>query len=399
MSLLLALCLPAAATDLAIRGEALHPVSGPMIPDGVVLIADGNITAIGPASQVAIPDGVPVITGAVVTPGLVDGLSTAGLTGIHNIEGDQDHRETSAPVQPRLRALDGFDPWEPLIDWVQQHGTTTLQVGPSPGAAVAGRTAVVTSEADTAGAQVLVADGMMVFSLGDAPKQMFAGDGARSRMGTAALIRQALTEAQEYAARRRLSLGDRAEVDLGLQALAEVVSGKRRALFHAHRADDLLTALRITEEFGLDAVLAGGAEAYLVRNQIAAADVPVLVGPMMLRSWGPSERTNASFRNAALLVDAGVTVGVMTGFEGYVPKVRVPLFEAAIAAGHGLGRDRALHAATLGSATILGIDDRAGSLQVGKRADVAVFDGDPFEYTTHVCSVIVGGAIVSETCR
>ena len=169
---------------------------------------------------------------------------------------------------------------------------------------------------------------------------------------------------------------------------------------HAHKAHDIQTALRISEEFGLRLVIAGAAEAYLVRDALAAAEVPVLVGPVMIRAWNASgEAGNASFENASLLRKAGVNVGIMSGFEGYVPKVRVVLWEAAIAAVYGLGFDGALHAVTLGNAKILGIDDRVGSLEVGKDADIAVFDGDPFEYTTHACTVLINGVIVSETCR
>lgn len=391
--------LSALAADLAVRGAQVHPVSGPVIQDGVVLVSGGRIQAIGPAAEVPIPEGVPVIEGAVVTPGLVDGLSTAGLTGILNHGPDQDHRETARPRHPELRAHDGFDPWEPLVGWVREHGTTTLQVGPSPGAVVAGRSAIVASAPRADGASVLVGDGAMVFTLGEAPKGLFGSAGVSSRMGAAAEVRQALGDARDYAARRRLGLRDRPTPDLGLDALVDVLERRRAAIVHAHRADDLLTALRIAEEFDIDVVLAGAAEGYLVRDAIAAAGVPVLVGPVMQRGWRTGETANASFRNAAYLVEAGVTVGFMSGFEGYVPKVRVLLWEAAIAATYGLGPDQALHAATLGGATVLGIAREVGSLEVGKRADVAVFDGDPFEYATHVCAVVARGVVVSEACR
>jgi len=269
-----------------------------------------------------------------------------------------------------------------------------MQVGPSPGPVVAGRAAIVATPPGPEGAQVVEPDGPMVVSLGEAPKQTFQPDfGVHTRMGTAAAFRQALAEAGEYARRRRLALADRPPVDLGLDALAELIGGKRRVIVHAHRADDLLTALRIAGEFDLDLVLAGAAEAYLVRDAIAAADVPVLVGPVMLRSWSPSERTNASFRNAAFLADAGVRVGFMSGFEGYVPKVRVVLWEAAVAAAHGLGAERALQALTIDNARIMGIDRSVGSLEVGKYGDLVLFDGDPFEYTSHVTATVVAGVV------
>ena len=213
------------------------------------------------------------------------------------------------------------------------------------------------------------------------------------------MIRQALVEAQDYAARRALPMADRPPVDLGLDALVDLLEGRRRALVHAHRADDIDTALRIADEFDLDIVLAGASEAWLMADTIAEAGVPVLVGPVMARSWREGEQRNSSFSCAGALADAGVQVAFMSGYEGYVPKVRVVLWEAAVAAANGLGPERTLRALTLDAARILGIDDQTGSLEVGKRADLAVFDGDPLEYTTHACAVLVGGEVVSESCR
>jgi imidazolonepropionase-like amidohydrolase len=238
----------------------------------------------------------------------------------------------------------------------------------------------------------------VVFTLGDPAKRV--NQGPSSRMGAAAAIRQALTEAGEYRERRKLPLADRPPIDLGLEALMELLDGKRRAVIVAHRADDLLTAIRLIEAFELDAVLSGATEGYLVRDALAAAKVPVLVGPVMARSWGmDGERANASYENAALMADVGVPIGFTGGFEGYVPKVRVVLWEAAIAAANGLGSERALEALTLGGARIVGQDAELGSIDVGKRGDLVVFDGDPFEYTSHVCTVVSGGVVVSGECR
>ena len=178
-----------------------------------------------------------------------------------------------------------------------------------------------------------------------------------------------------------------------------MVDGSRKAIFHAHRADDIVTALRIAEEFGLDAQVVGASEAWLVTDELAAAEVPVLLGPIMSRSWFEGELRNSNFEAAAILRDAGVTVGFIGGFEGYVPKVRLVGFEAAIAAGNGLGMSDALRAVTLTNAELLGIDGELGSLDVGKRADIVLWDGDPFETTSHACAVLVGGEVVSTTCR
>ncbi|MEZ4237950.1 MAG: amidohydrolase family protein [Myxococcota bacterium] len=380
--------------DLVVLADEVRPVDGPVISQGAVLVRDGKIAAVGGQSDVDVPEGAVVLRGAVVTPGLVDGLTAAGLTGPYNQPQDQDHDEPGLPVAAALRAVDAYAPWDPLVDWLREHGVTTIASGPSPGSPVGGRT-VVTSTAPGGG--VRVADGMLVLTLGEAAKEL---EGSHSRMGSAAEIRQAFALAAEYRARRALPLADRAPVDLALEPLAEALAGERRVVVFARRADDLLTALRLREDLGLDVVLAGATEAYLVRDAIAAAGVPVLVGPPMARAWSSSgEAHNGTFENAALLAAVGVPIGFGTGYEAYVPKVRVVLFEAAIAAANGLGPERALRAATLGGAEILGIADRTGSLTVGKDADLVVFDGDPFEYATHVCTVIVGGQVLEETCR
>ena len=391
------LAMLASAQDLAVRGDVVYPVRGEPIENGVVLVRDGQIAEVGGMDEVRIPSGYTVIKGKAVTPGLIDGLSQVGLTGIWNNDGaDQDHRERGR-VNPQLRAIDAYNSWEPLVGWLREHGVTTVQIGPSPGGLVAGRAAVVQTLAQAPDSVAIESDGAMVFTLGEAAQR---GDGPGSRMGTAADIRQALTRAKEYGERRQLPLADRPEQDLGLDALVDVLSGERRAVFVAHRADDLLTALRIRDEFGLQMTLAGASEAYLVREQLAEARVPVLVGPVMIRNPSlESETANASFENAALLAEAGVPVGFTGGFEGYVPKVRVVLWEAAIAAANGLGRERTLEALTYAPAAFLGIEEKLGSIEAGKQADLVVFDGDPFETTSHVCTVIVNGSVVSDTCR
>jgi imidazolonepropionase-like amidohydrolase len=170
------------------------------------------------------------------------------------------------------------------------------------------------------------------------------------------------------------------------------VSGKTPAIFNVYRADDIDTAIRIGTEFHLKYMLASVTEGYLIRDKIKLAGVPCLVGAVM-QPVESMETANATYENAALLQQAGIPVAIMTGYVAYVPKSRVLLFEAAIAAANGLGLEGALRAITISPAKILGIDDRVGSLSKGKDADVVVFDGDPFEYTSHVEQVMVQGTV------
>ena len=388
----------AAAERYAFRGAQVLPVSGPPITDGLVVTEGERITWVGPWDPARVPEGARLFEGAVVTPGLVDALTTAGLTGPHNQPFDQDHAEGDSPVRPELRAADAFDPHDPLLDWLGGLGITVLHVSPSPGQPVSGRTAVL---ANRRGLETRdgAAPGALLFTLGDAAGQRFGQAGSAGRMGNVATIREALVAAQDHAARQRLPLADRPPRDLGLEALGEALRGERRVVVHAHEAADIAAALELGREFGLDWILAGGAEAWLVAEELAAAEVPVILGPVMARSWRPGEQRNSSFAAAGILSDAGVPVAFMSGYEGYVPKVRVVLWEAAVAGANGLGPERTLRSLTLEAAEILGIDAEVGSLEVGKQAHVALWDGDPLETTTHACAVLSAGELLSETCR
>lgn len=402
----LAAAAPTTAQDLVVRGAVVHTMAGEAIRDGVVLVRGGKIERVGPASSVRVPEGVRVLSAEVVTPGLVDARGTAGLTGLYNVPADQDVNETTGQNQAEIRAFDGFNPREELLDYLLSFGITTIHTGPAAGNPVAGQSAIFKTAGDLKSAMVLDTVAMMVFSLGEAPKDTYGRERKppTTRMKTAAMIREALLEARDYAAtwdawqKGKKDPAKRPARDLRKEALARVLAGDVPALFYAHRADDLLTALRIAGEFGLRAVLDGASEAYLVRDAIRAANVPVIVGPTMIRA-ASDETRNASFENAAFLHAAGIPIAIQSGYEGYVPKTRVALWEAAVAASNGLPFEAALRALTIDAARVLGIDRRVGSLERGKDADLALFDGDPLEYTSHVTAVVVDGAVVREAAR
>ncbi|HLM62616.1 MAG TPA: amidohydrolase family protein, partial [Pyrinomonadaceae bacterium] len=168
-------------------------------------------------------------------------------------------------------------------------------------------------------------------------------------------------------------------------------------LVTAHRAQDIMTALRIAKEFNIRIVLDGAAESFLVINEIKASGFPVIIHPTMYRAGGELE--SLSMTTASKLRAAGITVALQSGFENYVPKTRVVLFEAGVAAANGLSMRDALATITIDAAKILGLDKRIGSIERGKDADLAMYDGDPFEYTTHCIGTMINGQIVSETIR
>jgi len=391
----------AAPAQIAVRGGVVHTMNGPAITDGVVVITEGRITAIGTADEVRIPDGYEVLTAAVVTPGLIDVHGTVGLTGILNVPHDQDHLENSAPIQPELRAIDAYNPQEPLIAWVRSFGVTTVHTGHSPGAPVSGQTMIVKT-AGTTMADVVV-DEATALAVTLTPPPSFGGGSKlfTTRAKTVALLRQELIKAREYRAKQqRAEQDDELDApnrDLHLETMVQVLDGDLALMVTAHRSRDIVNALRLAAEFELRLWLDGAAEAHQVLPLIKQADVPVLLHPTMMRAFAETE--NGSMETAATLQAAGIPFAIQSGYESYVPKVRVILLEAAVAAAHGLGFDGALAAITIEPARILGIEERVGSLATGKDGDLALYDGDPFEYTTHCVGVVIEGRVVSAEVR
>jgi len=389
-----------AQAQLAVRGDLVHTMAGESITDGVVLMKDGKITAVGPASEITIPEGYDLLTAAVVTPGLVDIHGTVGLSGIFNVPYDQDHLEKSAAIQPELRAIDAYNPQEALVAWVRSFGVTTVHTGHSPSAPLSGQTMIVKTRGTTIEAAVLQEATAVAVTL--TPDG--SGGGGKlftTRAKTIALLRQELIKAGEYQAKiQRADDDDDLEApgrDLRLETMVRVLNGDLALMVTAHRTRDMINAMHLADEFGLRLWLDGAAEAHQILPQIKAAGVPVLLHATMKR---PSrEAENLSLEMAALLRDAGIKFGIQSGYEAYVPKTRVILFEAAIAAAHGLGFDDALAAITIDPAQILGIADRVGSLEVGKDADLALYDGDPFQYTNHCVGVVIEGDVVSDIVR
>jgi imidazolonepropionase-like amidohydrolase len=382
--------------QLAVRGGTVHPVSGPAIQDGVVLIgADGRIEAVGPASQVAIPAGMRVLEAAVVTPGLVDPRSVVGLAGILNQPHDQDQLERSEVMQPELRAFDAYNAREELVGYVRRLGVTTLHTGHGPGALMSGQTMVVKTRGMNVEEALVDSVTTVAMTLGPEVSQNFnSRPGSRAR--GVALVRGEFLKAEAYRARRAGGGSGAPARDLRMEILSRVLDGEVQVLLTAHQVSEIQAALRLQREFGFRLILDGGAESYLLTEELKDAGVPVFLHATLARHSGSME--NATFETARLLADAGVEFAIQTGFEPYVPKSRVLLFEAALAVAYGLPFEAALRAVTLTPARILGLEGRIGSLEVGKDADLVLFDGDPFEYLTRVCAVLIEGQVTSEEC-
>ncbi|MBX3365157.1 MAG: amidohydrolase family protein [Phycisphaeraceae bacterium] len=386
---------PAAEAQLAVRAETLWTMEGSPIADGVVVIgADGKIAAVGPFGEVAIPFGMEVRRCAVATPGLVDVRSTIGLTGIYNVPADQDQFDRGSPMQPQLRAIDAYNPRERLVAYARGFGVTTLHTGHAPGELLSGQTMIVKTRGGTVDDAVVVREAGVAATLSPiAQKGGGQSPGTRARM--VEMLRSDLIEARAYARKHEASDAEGKEPqsrDLKLESLARVLSGELPLIVTANKSQDIANALRLADEFGFRLWLDMGAESSLFADELKQRQIPVLLHPTMARAVGDLDAL--SLAAATALADAGVLFAIQSGYEGYVPKVRIVLFEAAVAAGYGgLGFERGLRAVTIDAARILGIDNRVGSLAVGKDGDVAMYSGDPFEYTTRCIGVIIEGEL------
>ena len=379
-----------AQAQLAVKADTVYTMEGSKMVNAVILVNGKQIEAVGSASDIEIPADYETYETSVATPGLIDAHSVVGLAGIFNQDHDQDQLETSTAIQPELRAFDAYNAREELVKFVLNKGVTTTHTGHGPGALASGQTMIAKTPYNTVEKALVDSATTVAFTLGSGVGRNFDTPGTRSK--GVAMLRQKFIEANEYAEKRNSD--NPPSKDLRLEALADVLNGELTALITAHRSQDIMTALRLQDEFGFNMILDGAAEAYLVLDEIKQANIPVIIHPTMIRTYGDAK--NASFTTAAKLHEADIPFAFQSGFESYVPKTRIVLYEAAVAAAHGLPREAALRALTTNSAQILGIEDQVGSLKKGKDADIVLFDGDPLEYTTHIKSVIVDGKVVKE---
>lgn len=389
MSLALAAAGSARAQDppVAFVGARLIPIEGPEIADGILVVHRGRIVAMG-GPGTAIPAGATRrdVAGKVILPGLVDTHSHIG-----SVEG----ADASAPIQADVRVLDSIDARSSQIQKAQAGGLTTVNVMPGSGHLLSGQTLYLRlRDAGTIDALTMRdADGRLRGGI-----KMANGTNARrpppfpgTRAKSAALVREQLVKAQEYRDKVKAAAGDVKKLparDLGLESLVEVLDGKRVVHFHTHRHDDILTAIRLSREFGFRIVLQHVSEAWKVADQIAAASVPSSI--IVIDSpGGKLETQDIHFRNGAALEKAGALVGFHT--DDSITDSRLFLRSAGMAVRAGMSRDKALRGMTLSGAEMLDMADRVGSLKTGKDADLVILSGDPLSTYTQVLETWVEG--------
>jgi imidazolonepropionase-like amidohydrolase len=392
--LVLSLCLCAsvvtASAQIAVKGETVWTMAGEPITNGVVLVKNGKIEAVGTAAQINIPANYQVINAKVVTPGLIDAHTVIGLNGYLNQPHDQMGIDGGGSVQPELRAIDAYNAEERLVEWVRGFGVTTIHTGHQPSALVSGQTMIAKTTGKNVDQATIVPVAMIAVTLGN-DANAGAGKSPGSRAKQAAMLRAELIKALEASKKTE------PQTDLKTAIMIRVIKREIPLLITAEASVDIMTALRIAKEFNIKIVLDGVSDGHMLTNEIKASGFPVIVHATMARPGG--DRENLSLENASKLRAAGIPVALQSGYEGYVPKTRVVLFEAALAAANGLSRDQALASITIDAAKILGLDNRIGSIAVGKDADLAMYDGDPFEYTTHCTGTMINGTVVSTVIR
>ncbi|MGI9056939.1 MAG: amidohydrolase family protein [Pyrinomonadaceae bacterium] len=376
---------------IAFVGARIIPIIGQPIEEGVMIVQNGKIQAIGDARVVRLSSDVQIIDvkGKVIMPGLVD---------THSHVGDGSGADSSSPIQPDVRLLDGLNPRASSLQRAQSGGITTVNVMPGSGHLDSGQTLYLKlrDDANTVD-DLLIYDkdgkylGGIKFANGTNPLRSGGGTFPGTRAKSAALVREQFLKAKDYREKIRKAGNDKSKLpprDLAMEALVEVLDRKRTVHFHTHRHDDIMTALRLQKEFGFKLVLQHVSEAWKVADEIAKAKVPASI--ILIDSpGGKLETTDIKFENGVALEKAGALVGFHT--DDYITDSRLFLRSAGLAVRAGMSREKALYGMTMAGAIMLEMQDRVGSLEQGKDADFIILSGDPLSVYTHVLETWVEG--------
>jgi imidazolonepropionase-like amidohydrolase len=382
----------------AILGARIHPVEGKTIKKGVIIWRDGKITAVGDIAKTRIPEGVETIeaAGLVITPGLVDAHTHLGIMEeIYGFEGDDVNETGDSAITPELRAIDGINPYDIAFADALSGGVTTVMVAPGSANVIGGSVCVLKTAGPDLDKMLIDSEAGVKAAFGENPKRVYIEQKKMptTRMGIASLFRQALTDARDYDAKKKKAMedGEVHERNLGMEILTRLLRGEIPLRAHAHRADDMRTAIRIAKEFGVKIVIEHATEADRLIQVLKDENIPVVIGPSF-SSRAKVDLERIGWQVVRPLVDAGVLVALITDHS--VTPVQYLSLCAAMTVRYGVSWEKALETITINPAKILNQDHRIGSLRVGKDADFAVFDGDPFHYRSRCVATYVDGARV-----
>lgn len=383
---------------LLIKNGRILTMAGKTYEKGCILIDDGKIIDV--QEKIEAPLGAEVVDaeGLTVMPGIIDAHCHLGMwEDSIGFEGS-DGNETTNPITPHLRAIDGINPMDINFKEAYEAGVTTVMTGPGSANVIGGQFAVIKTYGKRIDDMILKTPAAIKVAFGENPKRVYMKKGKtpETRMATAALLRETLIKTKDYMKKKKIGETNPdkiPDVDIRLEALIPVLNKEIPLKAHAHRADDIFTALRIAKEFDVNITLDHVTEGHLIVDELKKENVPLIVGP----SFGGRSKVELkekTFKTPGILSNAGIKIAIMTDHP-VIPLQHITMC-AAYAVKDGMEEEEALKAITINAAEIIGVSDRVGSIEVGKDGDIVIFDGNPLEIKTKSLYVLINGNIVKK---
>lgn len=380
---------------MLIKNGKIFTMAGQTIENGEILIENGKIKTVGTNLEAGKDIEIVDAKGGWVLPGIIEAHCHIGIMEQDmGFEGN-DVNEATDPVTPQLRAIDAVNPLDNAFEEAVAAGITTVMTGPGSANVVCGQFVAMKTKGTSIDQMIVLEPAAMKVAFGENPKRVYSNKKQMpsTRMGTAAVLRETLTKAKNYKTKKEKAAekGENFDIDFKMEALLPVLEKKMPLKAHAHRADDIFTALRVAREFDLDITLDHCTEGHLISDYIKEAGVPAIVGPsLMFRT--KIETKNKSFKTLGILAEKGIKTAITTDHP-VIPIQYLPIC-AGFAVKEGLSLEEGLKAITINAAEICNIADRVGSLEAGKDADIAIFDGNPMEVFTNTLYTIIDGKVV-----